>query len=92
MTMDEDTTPRLLSGCRTKYDSVRGNWVLLAPERAIKLDEIGAAILAETNGERSLGGILDALATKYNAPREQIAGDVVAFLASLRDRRMLEIS
>ncbi len=88
----ENDIPRLLSGCRTKYDKVRGNWVLLAPERAIKLDDIGAAILAETDGVRSLGGILDVLAEKYNAPRDQISGDVVKFLESLRDRRMLEVS
>ena len=90
MSVDEAAVPRLLSGVRTKHDTVRGNWVLLAPERAIKLDQIGAAILAETDGTRTLGGILDALAAKYNAPREQIAGDVVKFLTSLRDRRMLE--
>jgi len=92
MTMEEGGRPRLLSGVRTKYDGVRGNWVLLAPERAIRLDGIGAAILAETDGERTLGGILDALAARYDAPREQIAGDVVTFLASLRDRRMLEVT
>ena len=90
--MTEGETPRLLSGVRTKYDTVRGNWVLLAPERAVKLDEIGAAILAETDGERTLGGILDTLAEKYAAPREQIAGDVVTFLGSLRNRRMLEVA
>lgn len=90
MSADETAVPRLLSGVRTKYDAVRGNWVLLAPERAIKLDQIGAAILAETDGVRSLGAILDVLAEKYNAPRGQIAGDVVTFLTSLRDRRMLE--
>ncbi len=88
----ETGVPRLLSGCRTKHDKVRGNWVLLAPERAIKLDDIGAAILAETDGTRSLGAILDALATKYNAPRDQISGDVITFLESLRDRRMLEVA
>ncbi len=92
MSIQETACPRLLSGVRTKYDKVRGNWVLLAPERAIKLDDIGAAILAETDGERSLGGILDALVAKYNAPRDQIAGDVSTFLESLRERRMLEVT
>ena len=92
MNIDETMTPRLLSGVRTKYDKVRENWVLLAPERAIKLDQIGAAILAETDGSRSLGDILDVLAQKYNAPREQISGDVIKFLGSLRDRRMLEVA
>lgn len=92
MSLEEGGCPRLLSGVRTKYDGVRGNWVLLAPERAIKLDDIGAAILAETDGERTLGGILDALAAKYDAPRDRIAGDVVKFLESLRERRMLEVT
>lgn len=92
MSIPESGIPHLLSGVRTKYDGVRGNWVLLAPERAIKLDQIGAAILDETDGKRSLGDILDALAAKYNAPRDQISGDVVTFLTSLQDRRMLEVA
>lgn len=83
--------PSLLRGVRTKHDTVRGIWVLLAPERALKLDAIGAAVLAEVDGERSFGAITAALAEKYNAPAEQIAKDAGAFLRSLVERRMLEI-
>jgi pyrroloquinoline quinone biosynthesis protein D len=82
--------PALLRGVRTKYDSVRGSWVLLAPERALKLDPVGAAILAETDGERRFGEIVDALAAKFEAPRERIATDARAFLVSLIERRMAE--
>ncbi|MGF1446415.1 MAG: pyrroloquinoline quinone biosynthesis peptide chaperone PqqD [Pikeienuella sp.] len=90
MRLSEEMRPRLLSGVRTKFDPVRQTWVLLAPERTIRLDAIGAAILAETDGERSFGEIVDALAEKYAAPRGQIASDAAKFLGSLIERRMAE--
>lgn len=83
--------PALLRGVRTKFDAVRGIWVLLAPERALKLDEIGAAILSEVDGERDFGAITARLAAKFQAPPGQIAQDAGAFLASLIERRMMEI-
>ena len=88
--LPEDARPALLSGVRTKHDSVRGVWVLLAPERTIRLDPIGAAILAEVDGTRSFGQIVDTLAARYQAPRERIAADAGAFLAGLIERRMAE--
>ena len=84
-------TPFLPRGVRTKFDSVRDMWVLLAPERAVKLDPIGAAILAEVDGDRTLDDIAGALAAKYNAPVDQIKKDAGAFLMSLIERRMVEI-
>ena len=83
--------PALLRGVRTKHDAVRDIWVLLAPERALKLDPVGAAVLAEVDGERSFAEITATLAEKYNAPAEQIAKDAGAFLTSLVERRMMEI-
>ncbi len=89
-TLTDDARPVLLRGVRTHWDKVRGNWVLLAPERALTLDAIGAAILAETDGETSFAEIVGRLANKYDAPAEQIAGDARRFLMSLIDRRMVE--
>ena len=89
-TLADSAVPRLMSGVRTKFDTVRGIWVLLAPERVLKLDRIGAAILAETDGKRSFGEIVGVLAEKYQAPPEQIAGDARKFLVSLIERRMAE--
>ena len=89
-TLPDQARPVLLRGVRTHWDAVRGNWVLLAPERAIALDEIGAAILAETDGETPFGEIVERLAAKYNAPPEQIATDARRFLTALIDRRMVE--
>ena len=45
--------------------------VLLAPERALKLDAIGHAVLAEVDGARELGAIVARLAERYAAPRER---------------------
>ena len=84
----EDTVPYLPRGVRLARDRVRGMRVLQAPERAMQLDPVGEAILSALDGRR-LGQIIDALAVAYAAPRDQIAGDVIGFLQSLIDRRMV---
>ena len=63
----------------------------LAPERALKLDATGAAVLAEIDGRASFGEIVARLAARYAAPPEQIAADAGRFLAGLIERRMLEL-
>jgi len=88
--LSDQARPVLLRGVRTHWDAVRGTWVLLAPERAIALDEIGAAILAETDGETPFAEIVARLAAKYNAPPERIATDARRFLTALIERRMAE--
>ncbi len=83
--------PYLPRGVRLHHDRVRGNWVLLAPERAMKLDQVGHAILSEVDGERCLDEIAAVLAEKYGAPLEQVSKDTSGFLAALVERRMLEL-
>lgn len=89
--ISEASRPRLPKGVRTRFDEARDTWLLLAPERTLALDEVAAAILAEVDGERSFGEVVDILAAKYDAPKERIATDVRTFLLSLMERRMLEI-
>ncbi|EAU47077.1 pyrroloquinoline quinone biosynthesis peptide chaperone PqqD [Salipiger bermudensis] len=84
--------PTLPRGVRLHWDRVRETWVLLAPERAITLDQVGHAILSEVDGSRSFGEITAGLAAKYNAPQEQIAKDSAGFLGALRERRFLEVA
>ncbi|WP_424985406.1 pyrroloquinoline quinone biosynthesis peptide chaperone PqqD [Microbulbifer sp. S227A] len=83
--------PFLPRGVRMHFDKLRDSWVLLAPERAITLDGIGHAILSEIDGQRSFAEITQTLATRYNAPAEDIAKDTAGFLGALRNRRFLEI-
>ncbi len=90
VTLPDDARPVLLRGVRTHWDAVRSTWVLLAPERAMALDEIGVAILAETDGETPFSEIVARLTVKYQAPPERIAADARRFLAGLIERRMAE--
>ena len=83
--------PYLPRGVRLHFDKVRDNWVLLAPERAIRLDQIGHAILSEVDGKRSFQAITETLSEKYNAPAEQITKDSSGFLGALQERRFLEV-
>lgn len=83
--------PSLPRGVRIHFDSVREKWVLLAPERAVTLDQIGHAILTEIDGQRSFGQITAILSEKYSAPKEQIAEDSSGFLDALRARRFLDV-
>nr|WP_111299046.1 pyrroloquinoline quinone biosynthesis peptide chaperone PqqD [Paracoccus saliphilus] len=81
--------PYLPRGVRLQGDHVRGIRVLQAPERAMQLDQIGEAILTELDGARSMAAIVAELAVRYNAPEDQIAGDVRDFLTGLIERRMV---
>ncbi|MEO0624617.1 MAG: pyrroloquinoline quinone biosynthesis peptide chaperone PqqD [Pseudomonadota bacterium] len=87
----ETAVPFLPRGVRLHWCKVRGGWFLLAPERAVKMDQIGAAILGAVDGERSLAGVVDKLAEDFKAPRDRVATDTAKFLTDLRNRRMVEV-
>jgi len=90
--LPDDAVPVLPRGVRVKFDAVRSTHMLLAPERAVRLDTVAAAILAETDGVRSFAEVVAALAARYQAPAERIASDARTFLVGLMDRRMLEVT
>ena len=83
--------PRLPRGVRLVHNEAHGGWVLLAPERVFKADAISAEILKRCNGETTVAAIVDDLAKTFNAPRERIHADVVKLLASLADKKLLEL-
>ncbi|WP_027998105.1 pyrroloquinoline quinone biosynthesis peptide chaperone PqqD [Sinorhizobium arboris] len=82
---------KLARGVRLHEDTVRGQTVLLAPERAMAVDDIAVAIVQALDGERSLDRIAADFAEKFDAPVEEIAEDVRTFVQELSVRRMLEI-
>lgn len=84
-----DDIPYLPRGVRLQTDRVRGIRVLQAPERAMQLDPIGDAILSELGRDHSMATIIRDLAARYDAPEDQIAGDVRDFLGGLVERRMV---
>ncbi|HKK84079.1 MAG TPA: pyrroloquinoline quinone biosynthesis peptide chaperone PqqD [Roseovarius sp.] len=83
--------PYLPRGVRLHDDTIRGSMVLLAPEKAVELDQIGVAILSRVNGDASFAEIIADLAQTYNAPAEQIEEDVQRFLTGLRARLYLMV-
>jgi pyrroloquinoline quinone biosynthesis protein D len=87
--LTDDARPRLLRGVKLKNDEVRKTWVLLAPERLIRLNAISVDILQRCDGQAALGAIIDDLATKYSADRAMIERDVRVLLTSLLEKRML---
>lgn len=92
MSLGAEARPALPRGVRVAEDRVRGGWVLLAPERALRLDDVGRAVLGEIDGARSLGEIAERLAARYDAPAERVLADADRFLSALWARRMLDLA
>jgi pyrroloquinoline quinone biosynthesis protein D len=88
--IDSQARPRLPRGVRLKHDEVRGRWTLLAPERIFEIDSTAATVLGLCDGERDLAAIVAELALRYNAPAGAIEKDVVAMLADLKAKKVLE--
>ncbi|WP_330629617.1 pyrroloquinoline quinone biosynthesis peptide chaperone PqqD [Thioclava sp. FTW29] len=84
--------PVIPRGVRLHRDRVRDRWVLLAPEKTIALDEIGHAILTEIDNHTDFATLVGRLATKYDAPEDEIAPDVAGFISTLAARRILEVA
>ena len=89
--LDPKDRPYLPRGVRMHKDRVRGGTVLLAPEKAILLDDIGVAILSRVDGTRSFGEIIPDLAQAFKAPPDQIETDVQRLLGGLRARMYLGV-
>ena len=70
-----------------RHDDVRGRWVILAPERLLLPDDTAIENLQRLDGKRSVATIIDMLAVEFNAPRTDIALDVLEMLQGPVDER-----
>jgi pyrroloquinoline quinone biosynthesis protein D len=82
----ETAVPVFGAGVKFRFDTVRDAWIVLAPERLFLPDEQAIEILKLVDGARTLGTIIDALAIRFDAPRDLIAGDVATMLGDLGDK------
>ncbi len=82
--------PHLPRGVKLKHDTVRGTWMLLAPERAFQIDEIAASVLELCDGVRDIQTIVAELATRFEADPVEIGADVAVMLGGLAEKRVLE--
>lgn len=88
-TVDAGSVLRFPVGVRLQHDRARSQWVLLAPERVVELDDIAHAVLTHVDGRSDVEAIVAALAAEFGADAGEIYGDVIDLFASLLDKRML---
>jgi pyrroloquinoline quinone biosynthesis protein D len=87
----DDVVPALARGVRLRFDKARDAWVLLAPEKVLMPDQIATEILKRCDGKATMAEIIEDLAVTFSADRDQVAGDVRAFLQDLADKGMLTV-
>ena len=77
--IDGGAVLRFAPHARFRFDEVRQAWVVLAPERLLLPDEQAVEILRLIDGARDVDAIIDALAGRFDAPRNviAIAGEMV---------------
>jgi pyrroloquinoline quinone biosynthesis protein D len=88
-TLAGDTVPRLARGMRLSEDRARNRWVIQGPERLFVPDETAMHVLQLIDGARTLDQVIDQLAQRFDAPRDEIAADVNAMLADLVERKVV---
>src|SRR5215813_10617262 len=81
--LDGKATLRFPRHVKFRHDATRNAWVVLAPEKLLLPDEQAVEILKLIDGSRSVDAIIDDLAGRFDAPREEIASDVVPLLQDL---------
>jgi pyrroloquinoline quinone biosynthesis protein D len=89
--ISSDSKPHLPRGMHLKHDATRGEWLLMAPERVLKLNGVAVEILKRCDGKATLSEIVDQLAAAFTADRERIDTDVRALLADLVTKRMVDL-
>lgn len=85
----DTSTPALARHVRLRMDDVRGQWVLLAPERLLTPSETAVAVLRLCDGTRTVAAIAAELAAEFDAPKADILADILPLLQDLADRSYL---
>ncbi|CAO3445441.1 hypothetical protein [Azospirillum argentinense] len=86
----EEDRVRLAPGVMLRQDRVRGHWQLLGPERVLILDEVALEVVRAVTAPSQtgqppvrVGTAIAALAAQFDAPREEIAADVLDLLGDM---------
>jgi pyrroloquinoline quinone biosynthesis protein D len=81
--MNGASIPRFAPGMKLRHDQARDRWTVMGPERMFLPDETALEILRLVDGTRGVDAIIDSLASRFAAPREEIGADVLAMLEDL---------
>ncbi len=88
--INESVVPKFPKHVKFRFNKARKEWVILAPERLVKLDPIAVEILQLVDGERAVRIIASELSQKFKAPHETIIADVIEMLQDLSDKGFIE--
>lgn len=86
-----EAVPKFRRGVKLRFDEARGQWVLLAPEKAFVPDPIAAEILQLVDGRRSIAAMAADLAGRFDAPLATVEADTAMILADLAQRGAVEL-
>ena len=89
--VSSQAVPALPRHVRIQYDPVRQAFAVLSPENVFWPNEISLAILRRCDGRSAVGEIVGDLAREYNAPEEDVAADVAAFLQEWSDKLLVKL-
>ena len=85
--------PRLTPKARLKWDGREKRYLLLYPERGLALSDAASAILKLCDGSHGVDGIVEELSrARPSASVDTIRADVIAFLAEMRKRGIVQDS
>jgi len=85
-----DSRPTLAAKARLRWDRQTLRYLLLYPERGLVLNPTAADVVQLCTGEHTVGAIVDRLAAKYAPqPREDVAREILAFLAQMAERGLI---
>ena len=88
--IDAGTVPVIPRHIKLRHDPGRGRWIILAPERVFNPDDTAVEVLKLCDGVRSVKDIASQLSKDYNAPENEIVGDIIAMLQDLSDKGVLK--
>ena len=88
--INDNVIPKFPKHVKFRFNKARKEWVILAPERLVKLDPIAVEILQLVDGEKTVKIISSELSKKFNAPEETILADVKEMLQDLSDKGFIQ--
>jgi coenzyme PQQ biosynthesis protein PqqD len=101
MSVHLEQRPVLSRAARLRFDSRAGSYVLLSPERGLRLNASATAVVQRCTGELNVREIIAALladpprepfvhsATGEQVTEERVTDDVLRFLSALYRRQLL---
>ncbi len=87
--MTRESKPKLAAKARLRFDRIDKAYLLLYPERGLKLTDSAARIVGLCDGERTVAEIAEELARAHGEDVARVEADVMTLLARLAERGLV---